>query len=53
MAVDALHVERDGQTSYFCSEYCREKFLTGSGTAKPAAEAKAKTIYTCPTCPGV
>jgi Cu+-exporting ATPase len=30
MTVDettALHAERDGQTFYFCSEHCREKFL--------------------------
>jgi len=47
MTVDeatSLHVERDGQTSYFCSEHCREKFLSGPETSKPAAEAKAKTI---------
>jgi P-type Cu+ transporter len=49
----SLHAERDGQTSYFCSEHCREKFLSGPETAKPAAEAKAKTIYTCPMHPEV
>ncbi len=30
MTVDdktALHAERDGKTSYFCSEGCRQKFL--------------------------
>lgn len=30
MAVDttiALHAERDGEISYFCSEHCRERFL--------------------------
>ena len=56
MTVDeviSLHAERDGQTSYFCSEHCREKFLFGPETAKPAAEAKAKTIYTCPMHPEV
>ncbi len=56
MTVDeatSLHAERDGQTSYFCSEHCREKFLSGPETAKPAAEAKAKTIYTCPMHPEV
>jgi Cu+-exporting ATPase len=56
MTVDeaiSLHAERGGQTSYFCSEHCREKFLSGPETAKPAAEAKAKTIYTCPMHPEV
>ena len=56
MTVDeatSLHEERDGQTSYFCSEHCREKFLSASATAKPAAEANAKTIYTCPMHPEV
>ncbi len=31
MTVDtatALHAEREGKTSYFCSEHCREKFLS-------------------------
>ncbi len=31
MTVDtatALHAERDGETFYFCSEHCREKFLS-------------------------
>jgi len=38
MTVDttrALHAERDGQTHYFCSEHCRQKFL---GDAEPHAE---------------
>jgi len=30
----ALHAERDGMTSYFCSEHCREKFLSSSADAK-------------------
>ncbi|MCC7419939.1 MAG: heavy metal translocating P-type ATPase [Planctomycetaceae bacterium] len=33
MTVDtanALSAERDGQTSYFCSEHCRRKFLEGA-----------------------
>jgi Cu+-exporting ATPase len=56
MTVDeatSLHAERDGQTSYFCSEHCREKFLSTPATEKPAAEAKSKTIYTCPMHPEV
>lgn len=38
MTVDtptALHAERDGETFYFCSEHCREKFLSGSDNSKP------------------
>ena len=47
------HEERGGQTSYFCSAYCQEKFLAGDGAAKLVAEAKAKKIYTCPMHPEV
>ena len=38
MTVDeasALHAERDGQTFYFCSDHCRQKFLL-----TPAARQK-------------
>jgi P-type Cu+ transporter len=31
MTVDeatALHAERDGKTYYFCSDHCRQKFLS-------------------------
>ncbi len=31
MTVDkasALHAEREGETFYFCSDHCREKFLS-------------------------
>ena len=45
------HQECDGQTSYFCSDYCQQKFLVGDGAAKLVAEAKAKKIYTCPMHP--
>ena len=31
----ALHAERDGQTFYFCSEHCRQKFLSAPAAAKP------------------
>ncbi len=37
MTVDeatSLHAERDGQTSYFCSEHCRTKFLSDERPAK-------------------
>jgi Cu+-exporting ATPase len=52
-----LRIERNGQTFYFCSEHCRQKFL-GSETphselhtpssVRPASHAK----YFCPMCPG-
>lgn len=56
MTVDeetSLHAVRDGQTFYFCSEHCREKFLADCEMTKPAAEAKGKTIYTCPMHPEI
>jgi len=37
MTVDkatAIHTERDGKTYYFCSEGCRQKFLSTPGGAK-------------------
>ena len=42
MTVDeatALHAERDGQTYYFCSDHCRQKFLSTSAVAKPAGNS--------------
>lgn len=41
MTVDkatALHAERDGQTFYFCSEHCRQKFLSTPAGGKPPRE---------------
>ena len=38
MTVDqatALHAERDGKTFYFCSDHCRQKFLSTPAGAKP------------------
>lgn len=38
MTVDtatALHAERDGKAFYFCSEHCREKFLSAPADPKP------------------
>ncbi len=38
MTVDettAIHAERNGQTFYFCSQHCREKFLAQDVPAKP------------------
>lgn len=42
MTVDtttALHAERDGKTSYFCSDHCRTTFLTAPAGAKPEGKA--------------
>ena len=33
---DAFHVERDGQTHYFCSEECRQQFLTAHAVTRRA-----------------
>jgi len=64
MTVDeatARHEERDGETFYFCSDGCREKFLAQSqpeakkachhGPAATPPKTTAK--YFCPMCPGV
>ena len=46
---DALSAERDGQTFYFCSDGCRQKFLHGAPTPAKAGTPK----YTCPMHPEV
>ena len=51
--VSALHAERDGQTFYFCSEHCREKFLSKSDSGKSEEKPHGKAIYTCPMHPEV
>ena len=56
MTVDeasALHAERDGQTFYFCSEHCRQKFLYTAAAAEPKAIPHGKAVYTCPMHPEV
>ncbi len=52
----ALRTGRDGQTFYFCSEHCRQKFLENPASefrtpksVRPASNAK----YFCPMCSGV
>ena len=32
----ALHAERDGKTFYFCSDDCRQKFLSTTAGSNPA-----------------
>jgi Cu+-exporting ATPase len=49
----SLRAERDGQTFYFCSDHCRQKFLSTPAIAKPAAKPLGKGIYTCPMHPQI
>ncbi|HEV3343045.1 MAG TPA: heavy metal translocating P-type ATPase [Pirellulales bacterium] len=63
----ALKAERDGQTWYFCSEHCRQKFLQQreqgptqlvqlQGVKRPSAgddPSKTPRRYVCPMCAGV
>jgi Cu+-exporting ATPase len=61
MSVDpatAKHrAEHAGQPFYFCSAGCRAKFIAAPekylGARKPAAEAPAGAIYTCPMHPEI
>jgi Cu+-exporting ATPase len=42
MTVDgttAIHAERDGKTFYFCSDHCRQKFLSTPAGAKPEGKS--------------
>ena len=42
MAVDpatAIQAEREGETFYFCSEQCRQKFLTTPAEANPVGKS--------------
>jgi P-type Cu+ transporter len=50
MTVDeatALRAERDGQVAFFCSEHCRDKWLSESRPVQPTGK------YTCPMHPDV
>jgi Cu+-exporting ATPase len=56
MTVDeatALGAERDGQTFYFCSEHCRQKFLETPAVAKHEEKPQGRVIYTCPMHPEI
>ena len=48
-----LNAPRDGQTFYFCSDHCRQKFLSTPAIAKSEEKPKGKVIYTCPMHPEV
>ena len=42
MTVDeatSLHAERDGETFHFCSDHCRQKFLSTPAGEKPEAKS--------------
>jgi len=42
MTVDeatALHAERDGKRLYFCSDHCRQAFLSAPSGAKPVEKS--------------
>jgi Cu+-exporting ATPase len=42
MTVDeatALHAERNGETFYFCSDHCRQEFLSTPAGAKPEGKS--------------
>jgi Cu+-exporting ATPase len=44
MTVDeatALHAERDRETFYFCSDKCRQKFMSTPADAKPKDKPKS------------
>ncbi|NCC50490.1 MAG: heavy metal translocating P-type ATPase [Spartobacteria bacterium] len=49
-----MKVKRDGETYYFCSEKCKEKFLHGAGKGDENKQRASKdAIYTCPMHPEV
>jgi len=48
--------EKEGQTYYFCSKHCRDKFLSGPRDNGSTGQREAKAvgnIYTCPMHPEV
>ena len=50
----ALSAEHNGQTFYFCSDHCRQKFLaTPDAIAKPDEKPQSNTVYTCPMHPEI
>ena len=56
MTVDktsALRAERDGQTFYFCSDRCRQKFLSTPDASRQEDKPQSKAIYTCPMHPEI
>ncbi|MDD5677096.1 MAG: heavy metal translocating P-type ATPase [Kiritimatiellae bacterium] len=48
-----LRAERKGQAFYFCSDHCRQEFLSTPAIAKHDKKPQGKAIYTCPMHPEV
>jgi len=44
-----LSIERDGQKLYFCSDHCRQNFLSTPAIAKHEEKPQGNAIYTCPS----
>jgi Cu+-exporting ATPase len=49
----SLRAERDGQTFFFCSDHCRQKFLSTPVVQNHEELPQGKAIYTCPMHPEV
>src|SRR5450432_3764366 len=49
----AAVAERGGETFYFCSEHCRQKFVGGETTPSSVVGQKLARKYFCPMCDGV
>ena len=49
----SLRAAREGQTFFFCSDHCRQKFLSTLVVPKHEELPKGKAIYTCPMHPEV
>ncbi len=52
----ALKAERDGETFYFCSPHCKERFLkenAASKSSRPYSKLQEQVMYTCPMHPEV
>jgi len=48
-----IKVKKDGQDVYFCSEYCKEKFLQQNEPLKPVIVQNGKITYTCSMHPEI
>ncbi len=57
MTVDensALTAEREGEAFYFCSDSCRQRFLSAAAPVKPAdVQPPGPATYTCPMHPEI
>ena len=51
--VKALSAERDGETFYFCSDSCRNKFLADPTSEKDEEKPQGAALYTCPMHPEI